>query len=180
MTLPRSTTRLTLRRVSGADLSAFQAYRQCEELSRYQGWTPQPDSEAISFLNEMASIALFQPQIWSQIGIAEGINGSLIGDIGICVSANGRGADIGFTLSKAHHGKGLASEAVRETIAMVFEETAIERVIGITDARNVASIRLLERIGMKLHSTDKAMFRGEECDEHTYHFERHAWSGRRG
>jgi len=178
MPLPRATTRLTLRRLSVADLSAFQAYRQCEELSRYQGWTPQPDSEAIVFLNEMTSITLFQPQIWGQIGITEGINGPLIGDIGICLSADGRSADIGFTLSKPHHGKGLASEAVREAMAMLFEETDIERVIGITDSRNVASIRLLKRIGMKLHSTDKAMFRGEECDEHTYHFERRAWSGK--
>jgi len=174
MTLPRSTPRLTLRRLSVADLSAFQAYRQCEELSRYQGWTPQPDSEAMAFLNEMTSIVLFQPQIWGQIGIAENINGRLIGDIGICLSADGRSADIGFTLSTAYHGKGFASEAVSETIAMLFEATTIERVIGITDSRNVASIQLLERVGMKLHSTDKAMFRGE----HTYHFERHAWPGR--
>src|ERR1700734_1949898 len=99
MALPRFTLRLTLRRLSVADLSAFQAYRQCEELSRYQGWTPQPDFEAIAFLNEMSSIALFQPQIWAQIGIAEGVNGPLIGDIGICVSSDGRSADIGFTLS---------------------------------------------------------------------------------
>ena len=120
----------------------------------------------------MASITLFQPETWCQIGIADGIGNALIGDIGICVDAGGRSAEIGFTLSKIHHGKGLASEAVREAISMLFEETGIERVVGITDARNVASIRLLERVGMILHSTDKAMFRGEECDEHTYYFER--------
>jgi hypothetical protein len=32
---PRSTARITLRRLSESDLADFQAYRQCEELSRY-------------------------------------------------------------------------------------------------------------------------------------------------
>jgi RimJ/RimL family protein N-acetyltransferase len=170
--LPRSTPRITLRRLTDSDLADFQAYRQCEELSRYQGWVPQPDSEASAFLNEMGSAELFQPGIWGQIGIADGSNEKLIGDVGICISANGQYADIGFTLSNTYHGKGLASEAVRETISMLFEVSDIQRVIGITDSRNISSIQLLERVGMKLASTDKAMFRGQDCDEHTYIIER--------
>lgn len=170
--LPRSTARIELRRLTVSDLADFQAYRQCEELSRYQGWVPQSDSEASAFLNEMGSAELFQPGIWGQIGIADGSNEKLIGDIGVCVSVDGKYADIGFTLSNTYHGKGLASEAVRETISMLFEVTDIQRVIGITDSRNISSIQLLERVGMKLTSTDKAMFRNEECDEHTYIVER--------
>ncbi|MFC5475611.1 GNAT family N-acetyltransferase [Paraherbaspirillum soli] len=169
---PRSTARITLRRLTVSDLVDFQAYRQCEELSRYQGWVPQSDSEASAFLNDMGSVELFQPGIWGQIGIADGNSDKLIGDIGICISGDGQSADIGFTLSNAYHGKGLASEAVREAISMLFETSNIHRVIGITDSRNISSIQLLERVGMKLTSTDRAMFRGQECNEHTYIVER--------
>jgi RimJ/RimL family protein N-acetyltransferase len=120
----------------------------------------------------MASAELFQPGIWAQIGIADGSNDKLIGDMGVCISADGQYAEIGFTLSDTYHGKGLASEAVRETISMLFEANDIQRVIGITDSRNIPSIQLLERVGMKLASTDRAMFRGQDCDEHTYLVER--------
>jgi len=169
---PRSTARITLRRLTVSDLVDFQAYRQCEELSRYQGWVPQPDSEASAFLNEMGSAELFQPGVWGQIGIADGSSGKLIGDIGVCISADERSADIGFTLSASYHGKGLASEAVRATISLLFEVSKIQSVIGVTDSRNIPSIQLLERVGMKLRSTDRSMFRGQDCSEHTYIVER--------
>ena len=120
----------------------------------------------------MGAAELFQPGVWGQIGIADGSDDKLIGDIGVCISADGQHADIGFTLSATYHGKGLASEAVRETIAMLFEVSKIQSVIGVTDSRNISSIQLLERVGMKLTSTDRAVFRGQDCDEHTYIVER--------
>ena len=43
-----------------------------------------------------------------------------------------------------------------------------ERVIGITDARNLPSMRLMERVGMRMTETSQAVFRGEACVEHTY------------
>jgi len=170
--LPRSTARITLRRLVLKDLADFQAYRSCEELARYQGWVPQTDIEATEFLNEMHTLELFQPDVWSQIGIAEAGSGRLIGDIGICVGADKLAAQIGFTLAQPYQGKGLASEAVAEAIAMLFDATPIQRVIGITDSRNSASIKLLQQIGMKLSSTDKAIFREQECSEHTYIIDR--------
>jgi RimJ/RimL family protein N-acetyltransferase len=50
----------------------------------------------------------------------------------------------------------------------VFEHTAVQRVIAITDARNAPSIRLLERLGMTLMQSRAAVFRGEACIEHHY------------
>jgi hypothetical protein len=62
--LPRLGHRIVLRRLCAADLSNFQAYRHDEEVGRYQGWLPQPDIEALSFLEEMSNSALFPPGDW--------------------------------------------------------------------------------------------------------------------
>ena len=45
--LPRNAGRVILRRLEPADLPDFQAYRQDEDLGRFQGWVPTPDSEAL-------------------------------------------------------------------------------------------------------------------------------------
>jgi RimJ/RimL family protein N-acetyltransferase len=54
----------------------------------------------------------------------------------------------GFTLSRKSQGRGLATEAVRGAIYLIFERTPALRVHAVTDARNLPCIRLLERIGM--------------------------------
>ena len=50
-----------LRRLRAEDLAAFQAYRAIPELGRYQGWTPQSDADAATFLANMAQAPMFTP-----------------------------------------------------------------------------------------------------------------------
>ena len=65
-------------------------------------------------------------------------------------------------------GQGLATEAVGAALRLLFEHTAVASVIGITDARNAASIRLLERLGLRLAATASAVFRDAVCTEHRF------------
>jgi RimJ/RimL family protein N-acetyltransferase len=44
----------------------------------------------------------------------------------------------------------------------------VRRLIGITDTRNTASARLLERLGMAREAETDAEFRGERCREWHY------------
>ena len=57
-------------------------------------------------------------------------------------------------------------------IAYAFERLGAQTVLGIADARNEASIALLERIGMRRTTTESVRFKGEWCDEHTYELRR--------
>ena len=159
---------VTLRRLSTGDLEDFQAYRHDVELGQYQGWEPQSDDAARAFLGRMAVAPLFTPGQWVQVGIAERANPRLIGDIGLHVAGDARSAEIGFTLARPAQGRGLASEAVTLAIAMLFEQTAVQEIVGITDARNTASIRLLERVGMQRIGEHRAIFRNAPCIEFTY------------
>lgn len=166
--LPRIGRRIVLRRLCVADLPDFQAYRQDEETGRYQGWTPQADPQASAFLAQMSGAPFLAPDEWIQLGIALRESDALIGDIGIRVAADQAMAEIGFTLRAQSRGAGLGTEAVREAIGLVFEQAPVARVVGITDARNAASLRLLERAGMRWVETVQSAFRGEPCVEHVY------------
>ena len=166
--LPRIADGVMLRRLALSDLAAFQAYRHDPVVGLYQGWSATSDADAGSFLTEMSSVELLKPGRWSQIGIADSGSLALVGDIGLFLAADGRHAEIGFTLRQESQGKGLATIAVREAIALVFEHTEAEEVRAITDARNAPSIRLLERIGMLRTGSHTALFRGELCIEHVY------------
>ncbi|MBT9457172.1 MAG: GNAT family N-acetyltransferase [Burkholderiaceae bacterium] len=164
--LPRHTPRTTLRRLAASDLDAFHAYRSDAEVGRYQGWTPMTREQAQAFLAEMSTAEFCPDEAWFQLAIAERASGRLIGDIGICVhTGDDAHAEIGFTLAPQAQHQGLATEAVRAAVAMLFEHTAIERVIAITDARNIASLRLLERVNMSHVRTMETLFRGEPCTE---------------
>ena len=170
--LPRIADGAVLRRLAVSDLPEFQAYRSDSLLARYQDWSAKSDAEACAFLARMNTAELLQPGAWSQIGIAEPDSSILIGDIGLFLSADGRQAEIGITLRRQSHGRGIGTAAAREAINLVFERTNAERVLGIADARNIRSIRLLQRLGMRILESRDAISREEPCIDHIYSLSR--------
>jgi RimJ/RimL family protein N-acetyltransferase len=166
--LPRFASSVVLRRLSVTDLQSFQAYRTDAELGRYQGWSAMRESEARKFLKKMNNAVLFRPGEWAQIGIAEPRTLALVGDIGLYLAEDSRHAEIGFTLARHAQRRGLATAAVREAIQLIFGFTAVERIVAITDARNHASVALLERVGMCRMEERTVEFRGKECVEYVY------------
>ena len=172
--LPRAGHRIVLRRLRADDLPAFQAYRHDPAVGRYQGWTAQSDDAANAFFEDMYRIELLQRGAWTQLAIARREDDGLIGDIGIRVAEDGSEAEIGFSLGRTAQRQGLATEAVTEACALVFERTAARRILAVTDARNTSAIRLVERIGMRRIATADAVFRDEACVEYTYELPRRA------
>jgi aminoglycoside 6'-N-acetyltransferase len=166
--LPCSFNGGTLRRLRLDDLAAFQAYRRDPELGRYQGWLPMSEAPARAFLAEMSEARLFAPGEWIQLGIAEPASDRLIGDIGIFLAPDGGSGEIGFTLEPSSQGRGVATAAVQAAARLVFSATPARFILGITDTRNAASIRLLERAGFRHSESRDAVFRGEPCREAVY------------
>lgn len=157
-----------LRRLHPRDLAAFQAYRSLPDLGRFQGWSPMSDAEALQFINEAHRAPLFAPGQWMQLGIAELSSDTLIGDIGLYLADDGTSGEIGFTLEPSSQGRGVATLAVREALQLFFSATGVTTVLGITDERNLPSIKLLERVGFELIETRQVIFRGEPCTERVY------------
>ena len=176
--LPRSGPQVILRKLRVDDLRAFQAYRHDPEVNRLQGWLPEPDQEALEFLSRMGEAIPFIPGEWFQIGIADKISDSLIGDLGVRVSEDEKTAEVGISLGTPAQGRGLATEALSLIINLLFERTPINAVGAITDQRNLPAIRLLERVGMVRGRSKKVEFRGYPCTEISFELSRPIDDGR--
>jgi RimJ/RimL family protein N-acetyltransferase len=56
--------------------------------------------------------------------------------------------DLGYRFLPQYWGQGLATEACAASIDFAFQVLGLARVIGLVLAENVASIRVLEKVGM--------------------------------
>jgi aminoglycoside 6'-N-acetyltransferase len=160
-----STERLVLRRFRDDDAAALAAYRSVPEVARYQSWdAPYSLEQAIEAVRSYGAGDPEQPG-WFQYAID--LDGVLIGDIGLNLNENLRQAELGFTLAPAHQGQGYASEAVGALLDHLFTERNLHRVSAECDARNVASARLLERLGFQREGLRRAAswWKGEWTDD---------------
>ena len=163
------TDRLVIRRFRPEDAAAFAAYRSNPDVARYQDWDSCTRQQADDFVREMARTHPGVAGEWFQFAVADPASNELLGDVGLGVDSHDTSrAELGFTFGPAHQGKGYATEAVTRVIAYAFEPLGAESVFAVADARNHASIALIERIGMRHTTTEHVKFKGEWCDEHTY------------
>lgn len=180
--LPLRTERLTVRMMRSPDLDVFVAYRNDPEVARYQAWElPYPAERATEFL--AAQDAMDEPVVgqWAQLAIEH--DGITVGDLALYLHDDGARAEIGFTLSTEHQGKGYAREAAGALVDALFEHTAVHRIEASLDPVNIASMRVLEAIGMQYECLARGAFewRGEWVDDLRYAMvapDRAAWRDR--
>jgi RimJ/RimL family protein N-acetyltransferase len=123
--------------------------------------------EAREFIASMLTQPTLEPKNWVQLAIANGVDDELLGDIGLCLHENGD-AEIGFTLCQEAQGNGFAIEALRGLARELLRLSEVARIVGVTDERNEASIRVLERLGMTPASRYETTFKQEPCVELRY------------
>jgi [ribosomal protein S5]-alanine N-acetyltransferase len=176
------TARLRLRPFAEADLPAFVAYRRDPEVARYQEWDETFSAEdAQALFDRWRGVAPGTPGAWFRFAIEEAASGTLLGDCVLHVKEDDpRQAEIGFTLACGYQGKGYAAEAVGAVLEYAFATLALHRVIAITDARNAAAARLLERVGMRRegHHLQNVWFKGAWGDEFSFAILRDEWLAR--
>jgi RimJ/RimL family protein N-acetyltransferase len=77
-------------------------------------------------------------------------NGRVIGDVLLNWMENEhRQGEIGFVLHPDHQGKGYTTEAAGVLLQVAFEVLGLHRVSGRTEIRNLASTRVMEKLGMR-------------------------------
>lgn len=72
----------------------------------------------------------------------------MIGTIDLRVDEADKKAEIGYTLNKEYWNKGYATEAGKLLLRLGFEELGLQRIFAFHDARNSASGRVMEKLGM--------------------------------
>jgi RimJ/RimL family protein N-acetyltransferase len=145
------TKRLFLRELRPADAATLLQYRSAPEVARYQSWHPKSEREVEAFIRRTHRTGFDVTGSWFQLGIYLEPNLELIGDIGVhFLPPDNRQTEIGFSLSPHRQQKGYATEAVRALLDHLFRNLKKHRVTASVDPRNIASIKLLEKIGMRL------------------------------
>jgi ribosomal-protein-alanine N-acetyltransferase len=73
----------------------------------------------------------------------------LIGHCGFKFLENTREIQMGYLLLKSYWGRGLGTEAADAALKYGFEIGELERIVAIAKAENIASRRVMEKVGMK-------------------------------
>ena len=176
------TARLRLRPMAEADLPAFVAYRRDPDVARYQGWDEAFSAEdARALFEKLRGVAPGTPDVWFRFAIEAAAEGTLLGDCVLQVRADDpRQAEIGFTLAPGYQGRGYAAEAVGTLLDYAFTTLGLHRVVAVSDARNAAAARLLQRVGMRreAHFIQNVWYKGAWGDELSFAMLRQEWRER--
>lgn len=174
------TPRLRLRRFRPTDAPIFVQYRNDPHLAEYQTWGAMDDVSAQAFIAATAIAPIHNPG-GVQIAVALRENDVLIGDCYLRLQDNEQ-SEIGYTLARAYHGQGYASEAVAALLQFCFGELGLHRVIAQVACANARSVSLLARLGLRREGHFRQSFRyhGVWQDEYLYAILREEWRGGRG
>jgi ribosomal-protein-alanine N-acetyltransferase len=76
-------------------------------------------------------------------------NQRLIGHCGLKFLENTTQIQVGYLLLKSYWGKGLGTEAAKAALKYGFEEVRLPKIVAIAKPENIASRRVMEKVGMK-------------------------------
>ena len=175
------TERLRLRPFTEADLPAFLAYRNDEEVARYQGWnTPYTPEQAQEFLREQQKLQLKSPGEWRQLVIERKTDGQALGDCAFKLFRDEQQAEVGCTLARAYWGAGYAVEASRGLLQYLFSELKLHRVCANCDELNQPAAQTLEGLGLRreAHYIENLWFKGRWSSEYWYAILAGEWNGK--
>jgi RimJ/RimL family protein N-acetyltransferase len=179
---PYRTQRLLLRPFTPRDLEAFMAMHSDPEIVRYVPYPPLTREEAEERLRSIATMTAIDDEAQNlRFAVVLPETDEVIGDVGIWSSATDRlQADIGYVFNPRFHGQGYATEAVTELLRIGFQEAGLHRITANADARNAASIRVMEKIGMRreAHFVQGSFEKGEWVDEVEYGILAAEWRAR--
>jgi ribosomal-protein-alanine N-acetyltransferase len=174
------TQRLLLREFVTADWPAVLAYQRDPRYLQFYEWTDRTPGDAQRFVQMFLDQQEEQPRRKFQLAVVLKDTGQLIGNCGIRkASVDAHEADIGYELSPDHWGHGYATEAARAIGQFGFAELKVHRIWAWCIADNVASARVLEKIGLKLEGRlrDKEYFKGRWWDTLLYALLKDEWKG---
>ena len=165
------TSRLILREFVANDWSDVLAYQRDPRYLRLYPWTDRTETEVRDFVQMFLDQQAERPRRKFQLAITLLDSGRLIGNCGLRrKSENDWEGDIGYELSPEYWGQGYATEAAQAMVDFGFRELALHRISSWCIADNIASVRVLERLGMRLEgrSQENEYFKGRWWDTLLY------------
>lgn len=140
------TERLLLREIVVADAPVFHALNADPEVMRWTGDSPFPDLAATeAFIRAYPAYRDDGFGRWAMVRLTDG---EVVGWCGLRRQPDGE-VDLGYRLFRKHWGQGYATEAALASVRHGFRELGLPAIIGRAARANVASIRVLVKVGMR-------------------------------
>ena len=143
------TERLILDTWQSADWAAFRPIATDPEVMRYiTGGAPWTDEQVRNFVERQ--VKLYSERGFCRWKLLDKTSEEMIGFCGVGFWRDAPDPEIGWWLARRYWGHGLASEAARTALLDAFERVGLERIISVARPENAASIRIMEKLGLKL------------------------------
>ena len=184
VTFPLRTERLELRPFLDDDFDVLYAMQSHLEVTRYLYWGPRSPDQVREMLERIKPMTAFDDS-GDAIRLAAVVieTGAVVGDISLRRTSQEYGqGEIGFVVHPDHQGRGYATEASAAVLDLGFGELGLHRIVGRADAKNLASARVMERLGMRREALlrENEFIKGEWSDEVVYAILADEWRGRVG
>ncbi|MEZ2238447.1 GNAT family N-acetyltransferase [Microcoleus sp.] len=144
------TERLLLRKITLNDANDMFEYGSDPLVSQYTMWSTHTSIEDTkSFLRSLTK--MYKKRELIDWGIVHKSEQKLIGTCGYVEwSMNNSRAQIGYALSRKYWNQGYMSEAVSAIIDFGFREMSLNKIEARCAQENIASARVMEKVGMQL------------------------------
>jgi RimJ/RimL family protein N-acetyltransferase len=173
--LPLQTSRLFLRNYQTEDWERVHLYSAIPEFSQYELWGPNTVEDTKNFVSSMVEQANVKDRSKFDFAVCLKESGLLIGGCGIRrETQQSVVANLGWAINPDFQKQGCATEAAQALISFGFEQLGLSVIYATCDTRNVASYRVMEKLGMKrvgFIKGDKEM-KGHVRDSYRYELTR--------
>lgn len=168
-----NTDRLLLRPLCLSDLKTVHEYACDSENTKYMLHLPNAtEQETEDFLCSVERD--WQQEHPSSFEFAIVLDDVQVGAVSISLDEITNQGEIGWILNKKHWNRGYVSEAAKAVLDFAKTQLHLQRVIAQCDWRNIASAKVMEKIGMRLideNGTRTYVKREETARELTYMIE---------
>jgi RimJ/RimL family protein N-acetyltransferase len=176
------TPRLILRPFSADDFDDLYAYQSRPDVARYLSWAVRDRAQVRLALEERCGETVLDAEgKWLAFAVVWREAQRVVGEVGLkWLSREHRQGETGFVFNPDYHGRGLATEAAEAVLTLGFGSLGWHRIMGSCDARNHASARLMERLGMRkeAHFMQNQFMKGEWVDELVFAILDQEWRAR--
>jgi RimJ/RimL family protein N-acetyltransferase/GNAT superfamily N-acetyltransferase len=172
------TPRLLIRPVRADDVDPLLERRNDPQVAELQAWvTPYPRERAESIVSEVLAMDGPVDGQWFMATIVELASDEVIGELVLHPTNELRTAEVGYSLSTRHWGKGYAAEALGAFVAWIVEALPVTRLAGMLHPDNRASAMVLERTGFVFEGHTRLSFwlGDDNSDDWIYGMTRADW-----
>ena len=149
------TPRLILREFRPDDWRRIFEYQSEPEYARFNSWNQRSIKDVKAFVERFVQWQSEIPRLRFQMAIIHRAEERLIGNCGIRGTAPFCETELGFELDRLYWHQGFATEAAHGILEFAFSNLQVQRVKAQCVTENVASAKVLRRLGMNYDKTER-------------------------